>query len=75
VLALLLRDANNLQVTVYERDESADKREQGYAIGINPDGLAILSQLYSTVPGALWFLLTSFSLSLFFFCLLFSPLA
>ncbi|KAJ3041210.1 hypothetical protein HDV00_009748 [Rhizophlyctis rosea] len=37
-----LRNTPNVHVTIYERDTAPAAREQGYQIGINPDGLKAL---------------------------------
>jgi 2-polyprenyl-6-methoxyphenol hydroxylase-like FAD-dependent oxidoreductase len=42
---LLVKQAPNLRVTVYERDDGPVSREQGYQIGINPDGAKVVNQL------------------------------
>eukprot|EP01101_Sappina_pedata_P002343 TRINITY_DN12587_c0_g1_i1.p1 TRINITY_DN12587_c0_g1~~TRINITY_DN12587_c0_g1_i1.p1 ORF type:complete len:454 (-),score=105.34 TRINITY_DN12587_c0_g1_i1:18-1379(-) len=39
------------KVSVYEKDESPESRQQGYWIGIQPLGLNVLKRLFEKVPG------------------------
>lgn len=48
-LAQLLK-GSNLKVTVYERDSDAKFRQQGFYIGLNSDGLSVITQIKQHCP-------------------------
>ena len=70
VLAHLLRSSPELSVTVYERDLSPDARGQGYYIGLQGRGLAIVKEKLAKLVPSLGAVINDPSLSMWGFAIL-----